>query len=154
MMTTTWTTMMLMLVMMAARMKLTVILGGSWVVIRGYKSPNMGYKYSYPTCNYPWTSKKSIKTAPKAQHSQTPKAVNPRPIGSTPRFRLGRLLARLASLIYVYIYMYIHIISVVCMHACTYAYTSMYMHIYIYTCMYIYISLSLSIYIYNKHIYI
>ena len=32
--------------------KPSTLLGGSWVVISGgYKSPNMGYKYSYPTYN-------------------------------------------------------------------------------------------------------
>ena len=36
---------------------MVAVLGGSWVVIRGVMSPNMGYNYSYPasdpTYNYP-----------------------------------------------------------------------------------------------------
>ena len=30
---------------------LDVLLGGSWVVISGVVSPNIGYNHSYPTCN-------------------------------------------------------------------------------------------------------
>ena len=34
------------------------LLGGSWVVISVvYKPPDIGHNYSYPTCNYPRTSK-------------------------------------------------------------------------------------------------
>ena len=36
--------------------ELRSLLEGSWVVISGYKSPNMGYKYGYPTYNPTYNS--------------------------------------------------------------------------------------------------